>query len=109
MRKIESDMLKCVRNSRAKSLGNTEVFITGGCNGAVALFGNTIAYFDGDLFITVRDGGWRTATTKSRLNALLNTTGYRIWQRKNEWRLFYYGQDRGPFMNDMTFYIGDTA
>lgn len=106
MRQIEVNMLKCVRNSCAKTLGNTRVFITRGCDGAVTLFGNTIAHFDGDLFITICDGGWRTATTKSRLNALLNTTGYRILQRKDEWRLFYMGQDRGPFMNNMTFYIG---
>ena len=106
MRQIESNMLKCVRNACAKDLGNTEVFIGPGCGGAVTLFGNTIAYFDGDLFITVCDGGWRSATTKSRINALLNTTGYRVWQKKNEWRLFYYGQDRGPFMNYTTFYIG---
>lgn len=108
MRQIEVNMVKCVRNSCAKTLGNTEVFITRGCDGAVTLFGNTIAYFDGHLFITLEDGGWRTATTKSRLNALLNDTGYRIWQRNFEWRLYYKGQDRGPFVNGTTFYIGTT-
>ena len=75
----------------------------------VVLFGNTIAYFDGDLFITLLDGGRRSATTKSRLNALLNDTGYRIWQKAGVWRLYYYGQDRGLFENGMTFYIGDEA
>ena len=108
MKQIEYDMIKCVRNSCAKGLGNTKVFIGPGCDGSVVLFGNTIASFDGDLFVTICDGGWRTATTKSRLNALLNDTGYRIWQRKGEWRLYYYGQDRGLFENGMTFYIGTT-
>ena len=108
MRKIESDMLKCVRNSRAATLDNTEVFIGTDCNGSVVLFGNTIAYFDDDLFITICDGGWRTATTKSRLNALLKGTGYRIAQTNFEWRLYYMGEDRGAFMNDTTFYIGTT-
>lgn len=103
MRLIEVNMLKCVRNSCAKTLGNTKVY-----DGSVTLFGNTIAYFDGDLFITLLDGGWRTATTKSRLNALLGGTGYRIAQTNFEWRLYYMGEDRGPFMNDTTFYIGTT-
>lgn len=107
MRQIEVNMVKCVRNSCAKTLGNTEVFITRGCDGAVVLFGNTIAYFDGDLFITITDGGLRTATTKSRLNALIEGTGYRISQTNFEWRLYYKGEDRGPFENGTTFYIGD--
>ena len=107
MRLIEVNMLKCIRNSCAKTLGNTEVFIGPGCDGAVTLFGNTICYFDGDLFITLVDGGLRSATTKSRLNAMLNTTGYRISQTNFEWRLYYKGEDRGPFENGTTFYIGD--
>jgi hypothetical protein len=84
------------------------VFIGPGCDGAVTLFGNTIAYFNGDLFIILMDGGWRTATTKSRLNALLEGTGYRIAQTNFEWRLYYEGQDRGLFENGTTFYIGTT-
>jgi hypothetical protein len=108
MRQVEKDMVKAIRNGTARTLGNTEVFVPSfaGDQGAVTLFGNVNAYFDYDLVITLRDGGYRSATTKSRLNALLNDTGYRIWQRKGEWHLFYYGQWRGQFENNTHFYIG---
>ena len=106
MRKIEQTLLKCVYNFRPRTLGNTEVFVSPFAYGSVVLFGNTIAYFDDALVITLCDGGYRSATTKSRLNALLNATGYRIWQRNGEWRLFYLGADRGTFVNGTSFYIG---
>lgn len=98
-------MLVSIARQTSRNLGNTKV-ITRGCDGIVKLFGNTIAVWDGDLVITIFDGGWRTATTKSRINALLHDTGYRICQRNYEWRLFYMGQDRGPFVNGTSFYIG---
>ena len=109
MRRIESDMLSCVYNYRAANLGNTRVYNDFNGGGKITLFGNTIAYFDRSLFVTLKDGGWRTTTTKSRLNAVLNNTGYRIRARDFEWRLCYFGEDRGPFVNDTTFYIGDIA
>lgn len=108
MRKVEQTMLKCVYNFSPRTLGNTEVFVSPFGYGRVVLFGNTIAYFDDALVITLCDGGYRSATTKSRLNALLNDTGYRVWSRKGEWRLFYMGEDRGPFVNDTSFAIGIT-
>lgn len=108
MRQIESDMLKCIRNGYTRGLGNTKVIVSHWGWGQVTLFNNNIAYFDEHMIITLNDGGHRTATTKSRLNALLNDTGYRIWQKKGEWRLFYLGEDRGPFVNDTAFYIGTT-
>lgn len=103
MRQIEYDMVKCVRNASPRNLGNTKVTLD-----SVTLFGNTISRFDDALCITICDGGWRTATTKSRLNALLGGTGYRIAQTNFEWRLYYMGEDRGPFMNGTTFYLGTT-
>jgi|GWRWMinimDraft_6_1066014.scaffolds.fasta_scaffold02453_9 hypothetical protein len=109
MREVEKEMVEAVRNWTPRVLGNTEVCCAPfkGGYGCVMLFGNTIAYFDeGAEIITLRDGGYRSATTKSRLNALLNDTGYRIWQRKGEWHLYYYGQPRGLFENDSQFYIG---
>jgi hypothetical protein len=100
-------MVNAIRNRTARTLGNTEVFVASfaGGYGAVMLFGDIIAYFDDDLVITLRDGGYRNATTKSRLNGLLNDTGYRIRSRKGEWRLFYNGKDHGPFENGSKFYM----
>lgn len=107
MRQIESTMLHSVRNYTPVSRDNTKVVITKDNCGSVTLFGNTICRFDGPI-ITLCDGGWRTATTKSRLNALLSGTKYRIAATAFEWRLTYGGQDRGIFKNNTTFYIGDS-
>lgn len=48
------------------------------------LHGHSIAdlHADGRLFVT--DAGWRTTTTKDRLNRLL---GLQVWQR--DWAWFY--------------------
>lgn len=35
--------------------------------------------------IRLNSGGWRTTTTKSRINAALNGTGWRVWQDGGEW------------------------
>lgn len=109
MNSIESTMLEYLLRCKPVTRDNTKVIITqAGCPyGYVTLFDNTIALFDGKI-VTLCDGGWRTATTKSRLNALLSGTGYRISATKGEWRLYYNHQDRGIFKNGTTFYIGET-
>ena len=78
--------------------GNTEVY----CQGDqfwVYLFGNCIAQGHwnppaGKQFAWIRlsDCGWRTSTTKSRLNALCDHFGFnRIHQHKHVW---YRGNER---------------
>ena len=103
MRKIELEMVAAVQ---AQLDGNTKQWRSGNtvvCNVhdadlgqlvIVELHDNVIAEFDvsaanatGFKGLTLRDCGWRTATTKSRLNALLSAfcEGSGIYQSKGQW------------------------
>jgi hypothetical protein len=108
MRKIEAAMVMAVRDAingseqRWRS-GNTSVEVEHeGIHGTpgyersvvVRLHDNEIARFDSALAgdrgcrgLRITDAGWDTATTKSRLNALLQcfAEGSCLYQRKGQW------------------------
>lgn len=86
MRKIESLMNEAVINALNWKSGNTEVKTDLANNSRVFLHGNHIATV-GDNFLQLFDGGFRSATTKSRLNALLFAHGSddEVFQKKGEW------------------------
>jgi hypothetical protein len=86
MRKIETQMNEAVIEALNWKSGNTEVKTDLSNNSRVFLHGHHIATV-GDKFIQLFDGGWRTATTKSRLNALLFANGSddKVFQKKGEW------------------------
>ena len=108
MRKIEAQMINAVRDclngseSSWKS-GNTAVYVQHrgfkhefGYERIVVVefHGNVIAEFDSALCghrdscgLKLSDCGWRTPTTKSRLNALLMafTEGSEIYQKQGQW------------------------
>ena len=44
-----------------------------------------VVIFKADGTIVLNSGGWRTTTTKSRMNAALNGTGWRVWQDDWQW------------------------
>jgi hypothetical protein len=70
MRKIESQMLTAIKTGKCTNLGNTTIDVWDNVT-TVRLFNNVIARFDfgtGELEITTR---YQSATTKSRLNAIL--------------------------------------
>lgn len=83
MRKVTEKSIEAFNNNANFKLSNTEVIAEDGVTKLV-LFGNVIAIRDanGDLFIT--SCGWRSATTKERLNGL---PGVSISQRKGDWYL----------------------
>ena len=90
MRKIEALMVQAVKDGRDWHLDNTSVDVTD--DGIVVrLHGHAIAQLNteaGILWIT--DAGWQTATTKSRLNALLRgiTPGHAcVYQKGYIWYL----------------------
>ena len=108
MRKIEQQMVEAVQScldgsDKGWRSGNTEVFVHhhGDRNHwcyqrtvIVRLHGNVIAEFDSALNgardcrgLTLRDCGYETKTTKSRLNALLWAfrDGSRIYQKQGQW------------------------
>ena len=70
MRQVEKQILASIRARKERKMGNTRVRINETC-AMVELHGNKIAVYDyaaKALFVTF--AGWRTPTTKSRINAL---------------------------------------
>lgn len=88
MRKIEEQMNNAIKARRPFHCGNT--IVKEGVFGSldVELHGNTIATIYTDNTIVLDSCGWRTNTTKSRLNAILHGLGLNgITQRNHEWFL----------------------
>jgi hypothetical protein len=104
MRKIERQMNEAISNCKNWRLDNTEVVVESDGISVVYLYGNRIAEI-GDDFIKLFDGGYRSATTKSRLNAILSVYGCNfdgVFQKKGEW--FFHDSYRSidlPFENGM--------
>jgi len=85
MRKIELQMNEAITASKDWRCDNTEVVNEDGVS-IVKLHGNKIAEV-GDTWLRLFDGGWRTTTTKSRLNAILRVhgNGEGVFQKNFEW------------------------
>ena len=97
MRKIEMEMNSAIRYRRNFSKANTSVrcFKTNGVTTDIDVFlhGNHIASLDTATHkLTIKDGGWQSVTTKSRLNALLDE----------------FVPSMRIFQNDWTWYISDS-
>lgn len=88
MRKIEQKMAEAIKAGKSFKAGNTAVFTTD-CGFVVQLHGNEIARLTGS-FLRLSSCGWRTATTKSRLNAVLQAVGFpgSVYQHKHVWNLW---------------------
>jgi hypothetical protein len=102
MRKIEKEMNLAISGYRNWQEGNTRVehFQE---KVSVFLYNHLIAEI-GDNYIILYDGGGRTATTKSRLNAILSGNGKgneKVYQKDREWRISYDEKDE-PFVSGMT-------
>ena len=97
MRKIEMEMNAAIRYRRNFSKANTSVrcFKTNGITTDVDVFlhGNHIASLDtANNQLTIKDGGWQSVTTKSRLNALLDE----------------FAPDRGIFQKNWQWFVSDS-
>jgi len=105
MKSIERKMIDAVGAKKSISCGNTRVIYDEVTNTSdVFLFGNLIfslCHLDSGVVIRISDCGYRTETTKSRLNALMGefTGGYiycykGCWYLKNghveQWQGEYY-------------------
>jgi hypothetical protein len=101
MRKIETLMNKAIQSEKDWKLANTEVITVDNIS-TVYLYGNKIAEV-GDTFVTLYDGNHRTATTKSRLNAILRAhgNGEGIYQKRCQWFLSTNAGDV-PFVSGFT-------
>lgn len=94
MRKIERDLIQAIIERTNWRSSNTSVEVCDLANGQqtciVKLHGNVIARYDDDGTLHVRNAGYRTSTTKSRLNAILRSLGrhsYGVCQRQFNWFL----------------------
>ena len=92
MRKIESEMQAAIVERRNWSKSNTSVSVDSQGNTFVTLHGNLIASISNFGDIKLSSCGWQTVTTKSRLNAILDTflSGIGVFQKQFEW---YIGDD----------------
>ena len=88
MRQIERDMLSAIRLGKCWRKANTEVYTNDNNCSLVYLHGNHIATVTYNK-VSIFDGGWQTNTTKSRLNAIINSLcdGYTcgVYQFAFEW------------------------
>ena len=97
MRKIERDMNSAIRYRRNMSKQNTSVRCFKNRDGIttemyVFLHGNHIASLDTATHkLIIKDGGWQSVTTKSRLNALLDE----------------FAPDRGIFQKNWEWFVSD--
>jgi len=91
LRKIDLEMSKAVRNRVPFFKDNTEVKVSKYKAATVYLFGNIIARVVGNWIVLskecVEKDKWKTATTKRRINALLNefVPSLGLYQFKNKW------------------------
>lgn len=105
MRTVERNMVDTIKNRKCRKFGNTEIY---SCNDTdavlVHLHGNLIAKVTVDS-VTLYSAGWRTVTTKSRLNAILSGLGlsYSINQVRGVWYVYDYMN-----VSRDTFYDGYT-
>ena len=98
MRKIEREMIQAIIDRRCFSKANTRVVLHAGDpskgedrkNMRVYLHGNWIAEYTQDGRLYINHQGWKTVTTKSRLNALIT---------------FVMGGLYGIFQKDWTWYM----
>lgn len=82
MRKITNEAQKAFWDNGYFKKYNTIVL-----NGTMTLHRTMIAVW-GDGVLTLNSGGYRTLTTKERLNGVLSRMGYQIRQRKGEWIVY---------------------
>jgi hypothetical protein len=104
MRKIERLMNDAISNCKNWRLDNTEVVAEIGGVSFVYLYGKRVAEVGSD-YIKLFDAGQRSATVKSRLNAILSVHGCNfdsVFQKDFEW--FFHDSARSvdvPFESGM--------
>ena len=89
MRLIERQMNQAIRYRKNFTKDNTAVRVYDD-SVDVYLHGNHIATLDlTNDKLTIKDGGWQTVTTKSRLNALLDEFDYGSFVFQKNWQWFF--------------------
>jgi len=90
-RKIEADMISAIFAKKDFTRDNTQVRFDGN-NWRVILHNTAIAQCENGI-LRLATGGWKTTTTKSRLNAILRHFGKGgIFQKDGTWYWTYSGR-----------------
>ena len=96
MRKIEKQMNRAIVNKNTWSNSNTQVVYNDNTDcSEIYLHGHKIAVYDHkNEAVKLNSFGYKTVTTKSRLNAILDEVKYgaKVFQRQFDWYLSYNKQ-----------------
>lgn len=109
MKTIERNIVSAIYAGENRLVGNTEVRVADGVR-EVYLHGNLIASITGQN-VHIDMCGWPTATTRSRINAILEHFGlpYQVRQRRHrQWLVSKANDEKQPFPDAgmMTFHVG---
>lgn len=102
MRNITEECTRAFWDDRAINMGNTKVTFDINDNTLLKLHDNIIA-IKGEKSIVISSCGWRTNTTKERLNGALGVASFGIYQKKGIWYVTDYTQSKD---RDVEFYDG---
>lgn len=91
---------------RIRVAANTEIVRITPDTIGVSLHGTIVVAFMRDGSIALNSGGYRTATTKARINSALRETMFRLHQRAGAWLLYVIGTNA---QLDITFFDGITV
>lgn len=103
MRKIERLMNNAISNSENFRLDNTEVVSDADGVSRVYLHGSKIAEV-GEDFVKIFDGGYQSATTKSRLNAICKEhaiAGEGVYQKNYQWFVRFTNDSGKTFQTEV--------
>lgn len=74
------------RDKRGRRWNANTMILVGGGWAAVQLHATDVLVFDVDGSVVLNSGGWRTLTTKARMNEFL-PVGFRVYQKRGAWYL----------------------
>lgn len=78
------------RNKDSKKLANNTYLVRNGEDIAIRLHSTNVVTYKQDGSIVLNSGGWKTSTTKDRIN---NYSPIRIWQHRGIWSFNHSGHD----------------
>ena len=77
---------------------------------AIRLHDTDVVTFYADGTIQLDSGGWKTVTTKDRMNKILQPNGYTLYQQDFEWfitRLPFSHNEPSPYYDGMVLQLED--
>ncbi len=96
--------------TQLQKLGKANTTVINHSNGAtsVILYKTEVVMFKPDGYITLDSGGWKTDTTRNRMNQASNqfNLGYRVYQKEGAWYVLVANiSEPLPFVDGIRFYV----